>query len=96
MVVQKAKAFDDITINVAGKTGTAQSSRSRTNHALFLGFAPYESPEISIAVRIAYGYTSANAAAVASDVIKYYFKLEDSNDLVTGIADTHEEEIIED
>lgn len=85
IVVEKAKAFQDVNMAVAGKTGTAQSSKSRTNHALFLGFAPYENPEITVAVRIAYGYTSANAAALAADVIKYKFNLED--DLVTGIAD---------
>ena len=94
LVVQKAKAFRDVDIAVAGKTGTAQSSKSRTNHALFLGFAPYNDPEITVSVRIAYGYTSGNAAALAADVIKYKFGLEDN--LVTGIADVDEAEVIDD
>lgn len=94
LVVQKAKAFKDVSIEVAGKTGTAQSSKSRTNHALFVGFAPYDNPEISIAVRMAYGYTSGNAAALAADVIKYYYDLDDN--LITGIADVNEAEIIDD
>ena len=95
-VVEKAHSFDDFPIAVAGKTGTAQTSKSRTNHALFIGFAPYEAPELTVAVRIAYGYTSANAAALASDVFSYYFKLEDANELVNGIADEVTNEIIED
>lgn len=88
MVVQKAKPFAGFKINVAGKTGTAQTSKSRTNHALFLGFAPYEDPQITVSVRIAYGYTSGNAAALAADVFKYYFELEDRNTLINGHADT--------
>ena len=96
LVVEKSSAFNSVNMNVAGKTGTAQTSKSRTNHALFLGFAPYENPEITVAVRIAYGYTSANAANLAADVIKYKFNLEDMDSLVTGIADTNEVEVIDD
>ncbi|MBO4902544.1 MAG: penicillin-binding protein [Lachnospiraceae bacterium] len=96
IVVQKAAAFRGFHIQVAGKTGTAQTSRSRTNHALFLGFAPYEDPEITVSVRIAYGYTSGNAAALASDIFKYYFELEDRTSLINGIANTEEAEDISD
>ena len=96
IVVEKAKAFNGFPINVAGKTGTAQTSKSRTNHALFLGFAPYENPEITVSVRIAYGYTSGNAAALAADVFKYYFELEDRSSLINGVADTNEAEDISD
>lgn len=96
IVVEKAKAFNGFPIAVAGKTGTAQTSKSRTNHALFLGFAPYENPEITVSVRIAYGYTSGNAAALAADVFKYYFELEDRTSLINGIADTSEAEDISD
>lgn len=96
IVVEKAKAFQGFPIAVAGKTGTAQTSKSRTNHALFLGFAPYEDPEITVAVRIAYGYTSGNAAALAADVFKFYFELEDRTSLINGIADTSEAEDISD
>ena len=97
LVVNKTDAFKHFPINVAGKTGTAQTSTSRTNHALFVGFAPYEAPQIAVAVRIAYGYTSANAAALAGDVMKYYFGLEDKDQLINGIATVEEyQEDIED
>ncbi|MBR6158894.1 MAG: penicillin-binding protein, partial [Lachnospiraceae bacterium] len=95
-VVQKAAAFRGFPISVAGKTGTAQTSKSRTNHAVFIGFAPYEDPEITVATRIAYGYTSANAAQLSKDVLSYYFKVEDASELVNGIADEATNEIIED
>jgi len=95
-VVEKASAYREFPIKVAGKTGTAQTSKSRTNHALFIGFAPYEDPEVTVAIRIAYGYTSANAAQLSADVFSYYFNLEDASDLVNGIADEASDEIIED
>lgn len=95
-VVQNASAFRDFPINAAGKTGTAQTSKSRTNHALFIGFAPYEDPEVTVTVRIAYGYTSANAAALAKDVFSFYFDVEEASELVNGIANTANDEIIED
>lgn len=78
LVAENTKSLSvlsDLGLNVAGKTGTAQQSKSHPNHALFVGFAPYESPEIAIAVRIANGYTSANCAEVGADVFKYYFNL---------------------
>lgn len=95
-VVQKAKAFDGFPIAVAGKTGTAQTSKSRTNHAVFIGFAPYDDPEVTVATRIAYGYTSANAAQLSKDVLSYYFKVEDADVLLSGVADEATDEIIED
>jgi len=95
-VVEKAAAFKGFPIKVAGKTGTAQTSKSRTNHALFIGFAPYEDPEVTVATRIAYGYTSANAAQLSKNVLSYYFNLEEADELVNGVADEQTNEIIED
>lgn len=60
-------------IEVAGKTGTAQESTKKPNHGLFISFAPYSNPEICTTVVIPNGYTSSNAAKVASDVYEYYF-----------------------
>lgn len=71
---------------VAGKTGTAQQSKDKPNHGLFIGYAPYDDPEIALAVRITNGYSSANAALVARDVISYYYKLQDKSELITGHA----------
>lgn len=95
-VVENTNAFKDITLPVAGKTGTAQEQTNRANHALFLCFAPYDAPEISVATRIAFGYTSAYAAELTRDVIKYYFELEDAEELVSGEASEIEGTIIED
>ena len=68
-----SKLFDKLPVKVAGKTGTAQESTNKPNHALFVSFAPYEDPEISVTAVIANGYTSSNAAELASDVYRYYY-----------------------
>lgn len=86
-VVQDKKYYEGLEINVAGKTGTAQENKKRPNHALFVCYAPYESPEIAVATRIAYGYASDNAAQMTKDVIRYYFGLEEADELITGTAE---------
>lgn len=86
-VVKNSKAFTGFNeIAVAGKTGTAQQTTKVPNHGLFIGYAPYEDPEIAIAVRITNGYNSTNAAMLARDVISYYYGLVDESDLITGHA----------
>ena len=85
-VIEAKTYYKDLGVQAAGKTGTAQESKKRANHALFVGYAPYENPEISIATRIAFGYTSDYAAEVSRDVLKYYFNLEDEADIITGNA----------
>ena len=86
MMAQNSSHFRTFAITVAGKTGTAQQDLRRSNHALFVGFAPYENPEISIATRIAFGYTSGNAAHYARNVLSYYFEVEDAQMLLDGQA----------
>lgn len=90
-VVLKAKSYDGLAIAVAGKTGTAQESTSRANHALFVCYAPYEEPEIAIATRIAFGYSSSYAAQTSRDVIQYYYNLADEEEILTGEAGQMEE-----
>ena len=85
-VVESKSYFKELNITVAGKTGTAQESKSRANHALFLCFAPYEKPEIAIATRIAFGYSSDYAAQTTKDVLAFYYGVDDDEDIVTGTA----------
>ena len=69
-----AKAvFQGQDIEVAGKTGTAQEREDRGNHAVFVSYAPYSSPEISVTVTIPYGYSSGNAANLANSVYNYCY-----------------------
>jgi penicillin-binding protein 2 len=54
-------------VEVAGKTGTAEqfSGQDRRDHSWFVGFAPFDDPEIVVAVVIERGGTGSNAAAPA-------------------------------
>ena len=73
------------------KTGTAEESMVKANHALAIGFTDSndaEHPDVAYAVRIPYGYTSRNASLIARDVLNYYFGYEDAEDILTGTADT--------
>ena len=85
-VVEKKTYYNDLGVTVAGKTGTAEESRSRANHALFVSYAPYDNPEITVSTRIAFGYTSEYAANLTRDIYKYYFGLAEEDDILTGTA----------
>ena len=85
-VVEGKAYFNEIDVTAAGKTGTAQESKSRANHALFVCFAPYEKPEIAIATRIAFGYSSDYAAQTTKDVLGFYYGKDDDEDILTGTA----------
>lgn len=68
-----AALINQINVNVAGKTGTAEEDTTRPNHALFVSFAPYEAPEVSVTCVIPYGYTSGNAEELAGMVYAYMY-----------------------
>ncbi|MBP5265353.1 MAG: peptidoglycan glycosyltransferase, partial [Lachnospiraceae bacterium] len=86
MVVENMSYYKDFEVDVAGKTGTAQQAITRPNHALFIGYAPYDNPEIAVASRIAFGYTSNHAANVSRDIIGSYFGVQSSLDVINGQA----------
>ncbi len=72
--------FKNFAIQLAGKTGTAQENVLRPNHAVFVGYAPYDKPEIGVSVLIPNGYTSSYAAEIARETLSIYFELEDVSD----------------
>ncbi len=78
--------FSDYPVSVGGKTGTAQISKKASNNALFISFAPFDEPEIAVAVVIEHGFRGANAAYVARDIYNEYFGLnQEKNDEQNGI-----------
>ena len=73
-------------LELSGKTGTAQQSKTHSDHGLFVGFAPSANPEVAFAIRIANGYSSSRAAEVGRDVIKYYYGKAPAEEIITGKA----------
>lgn len=64
--------LSQLPVEVAGKTGTAQTSGKEAN-AWFTGFAPYNNPEIIVTVILEEGETSNNAVRAAYRIFKEYF-----------------------
>ena len=64
--------FSSFPIEVAGKTGTATAS-SGSAHAWFVGFAPYENPEIAVVCMIEHGGHGAYTAPAVKEVMEEYF-----------------------
>ncbi len=65
--------INQINVKVAGKTGTAQQSENRPAHALFVSFAPYDNPEVTVTAVIPFGYSSGNAEELAAMVYAYMY-----------------------
>ena len=85
-VVQNKSYFSNLAVTVAGKTGTAEQTSSRPNHALFVCYAPYENPEIACVTRIPFGYSSDYAAQATKKIIEYYYGLIEEEEVYTGEA----------
>ena len=65
--------FKDLPVTVGAKTGSAQVSSTTESNAVFVCFAPYEDPEIALAVVVEKGGSGMELAAIAADVLEYYF-----------------------
>ena len=74
-------------IQVCGKTGTAQERNDRTNHAVFVSFAPVYAPEVAVNVVIPFGYSSGNAAALANRVYNYLYGVTSFEEILTKGTD---------
>jgi len=58
------------------KDGKKSSSYQFRDHALFIAFAPYEKPEIAVAVVVEHGEHGGGAAApVAGQILRKYFEM---------------------
>ncbi len=78
-------AFQDTKYKAAGKTGTAEVPDGADN-VLFVGFAPYENPEIVVAVVIEHGANSYYAAKVAREIFDAYMELKEIRENPTSVA----------
>ena len=65
--------FKDFDIEVGGKTGSAQTGVEGKTNAWFVGFAPFDDPEIAIVIFVRDGGHGGYTAEVARDIIAQYF-----------------------
>jgi penicillin-binding protein 2 len=69
-----ASGLQSLPVAAGGKTGTAEFGSKTKTHAWFVGFAPYDTPEIVIAVLIEEGGEGSSVALpVARDAMNWYF-----------------------
>ncbi len=65
--------FKDCVVSAGAKTGTAQLGSNKKNNGVFVCFAPYDDPEIAIALVIEKGDAGANLAETAVGILNAYF-----------------------
>lgn len=74
VVAGSARSLSVLPVNAAGKTGTAQWSSKKQDHAWFTGFAPYENPEIVITVLVEEGREGSEVSvSIAREILNWYF-----------------------
>ena len=69
----QARYFEDLPVRVGAKTGSAQVAGKREANAVFLCFAPYDDPEIALALVVEQGGSGSELGAIAADILKAYF-----------------------
>ena len=79
-----ANAFEGLQIDIAGKSGSVQENLLRANHAIFISYGPYDSPEISVTASIPHGYAAYNAAMVCRYVYQYYYHYLSMDDILAN------------
>lgn len=73
-VIGSGRYLASLPVTSAGKTGTAQWSSKKNTHAWYIGFAPYDNPELAITVLLEEGGEgSAVSVPVVYDIFNWYF-----------------------
>ena len=70
-----ARNFAGFPYDIAGKTGTAENSQGR-DHGWFVGYAPFNNPQISVAVIVEQGgFGATSAVPIGRMIMEAYFKI---------------------
>ena len=76
--------FSNCVVSAGAKTGTAETGIADTNNGVFVCFAPYDDPQIAVAVVIEKGGSGAALASTAVDIVNSYFSQEEIGAVVIG------------
>ncbi len=74
--------FRTLDVEVGAKTGSAQVSSATTSNAVFVCFAPYDDPEIAMAIVVEKGGSGSELGAIAADIVSYYFTAKQTLDSI--------------
>ena len=76
--------FKECIVDAAAKTGTIQTGDTKNNNGAFVCFAPYDDPQIAVAIVIEKGGTGAALASTAVEILNAYFSNAAASTAVTG------------
>ena len=76
--------FKDCIVDAAAKTGTAQTSDVKNDNGVFVCFAPYDDPQIAVALVIEKGQKGAALASTAVEILNAWFSSADEGSAVIG------------
>ena len=76
------RAFQALGVQVGAKTGSAQVNAETESNAVFVCFAPYDKPEIAMAIVVEHGGSGSELGAMAADILSYYFSAKQTQDEV--------------
>lgn len=71
--------FKDFNIEIGGKTGSASTNSSGNANAWFVGFAPFNDPEIAVAVFVRNGQHGGYTAPAAREIFAQYLGMNASS-----------------
>ena len=80
-LVGKSTLSDYTMTSVAAKTGTAQKGESVANDAIFICYAPFDDPEIAMAIVVQKGSAGSNCAVIAQEILEAYFSMKSATDI---------------
>lgn len=81
-------AFADLPVTAAAKTGTSDvvkiidGKKVEGNNGFLISYAPYEDPEIAVAVVVETADSGSLTAVVAADIYDYYFSAKENTETV--------------
>lgn len=79
-MAQSTSAFRALPFQAGAKTGSAQVSAQTESNAVFVCFAPYDDPEIVVAMAVEHGGSGSELASIAADVLSYYFSSKETRE----------------
>ena len=75
-----SRHFADLPFQVGAKTGSAQVDGQVEANAVFVCFAPYDDPEVAMALVVQRGGSGSELGAMAADILSYYFSSQETRD----------------
>ncbi len=75
-----SRHFANLPFQVGAKTGTAEVGGQADANGTFVCFAPYDDPEVAIAIVVEKGGSGSELGAMAADILSYYFSSQETRE----------------